>query len=1420
MIRRRAFLIRLLVLLIVGYRLIHAPTSALAQEPPNSVRIYDENEVAHDLRALRALQANSRFRLFGELDRAVTSLRSKGKTAYGRGMEYFTTNTGIIDAADLNMDTQPDIAVRGGARAGQYFDVSPIYAAGRDEWARFVALVPSLANATGGGYAVSRNFPTLGRRELFAADGEFGTAFSGVQSTADGSCRDLTSDETSNIAPGLTLLAASDCPSTWPLVNGVPKFRGRRPISQDAWGAAQAALGPEFNFDWWRVDPALIDPTRFLGNNVHTYGAYDDFNSAMIGRFGDVVPGGFGKPLEEGWPLGLRTEFDAFTFTMPTVANSMFWRATIINETEKVYGVPLDYEKLYIGYTQEVLKLGGDETAFYHEVWRGTTITVNSNTGEPPCPGVAPPGVAGIDCEDDNGFAGGVTAHVVLKSPIGDLRNVLLSCDPAENPARAANRAIPCTTDRFNDPGNPHAGDTITFNHHRMCPYGETCGDQTLLGPDRQMFGAVASNVDDVLNGRDLDALGPAPQYSMFRNPNFPQTPAPFSYWVPGSWDYTANGETPGGDTIWVPSCYGPPGVVIHGTTREKRSDACTVTWSDTMPVGELGNPAYNNQEGNVSYWSVGPFALAAGDTTALVIALVTEADSAAFEEELNNVIQLYMDFYLTAQPPPKVSITGIDIASGATRDRASDRVTLYWDDASDDYVDPYLEGFADHLSAPTTGWLARLKALNPDLEARIRDRARDNLARILIYKSCDGGTSFTAADTDDQGRLDCDGEPTRDTEGRPLDTGWEAYAVLPVDRAGEAPNSFVDDLVLPGQSYLYVVIGQSRGATFLVTDSLDSDGDGRFDTTGPDSLSLAPPMLNPLFTSPAEPNVVSVYVPASIQAGGQDAEATIEEPDTFGLASGPFEIQFTGTPVADGRYRVAFANWFEIEEVRGSGGALITTSVKARDVVRVETGPDASADSAIDTKLLVTQNPNGVDVAGEANVTVSGDTTLITLERLGFLLFRIAADDSEEPLLVSQRLDGRSTTPLSFIERRPAGGFTGYPGFILFVDDTNRGALERQSYEITLGGDTIPEEQRPSVIWRRESERRQWVDRWVPRPEAISSYGRYDITWVDFTFGPAVTFELDFDDPAATQEAFSASLLARQAGTLGRTDAAAAEAIGVTEGDLVPVRAPFTVRNAPFGREVDIAMGARRNNQVLLGNLDASDTLTLEVPETTWIPGDELYFLETVELDSTGTSGGVVLDGSGRPIKTHRLVATFAPALLSCPASARDRCNPVDGTGSTDDWVTNRPGQNLAVFYNVPYQLDSRLTFAVRGPVTGHDVIAARADISAQMDSIHAVPNPFILHSAYQTSGIERRLMFTHLPPEGVLRIFTVSGAFVQEIPWGPSDLAGNGDLFWDLRTREGYEVGSGLYVFVVEAVNPATFGKVKKIGKFVVIH
>ncbi len=1311
----------------------------------------------------------------------------------------------------------------GAGGRSQWFDVSPLYAAPQREWLRFVEQVPSLALATGGGWSVSRNGPSDGFREIIASDNQFGILFSGASSSDDGSCLDHSSYIDGQLATGMTLLAGSNCPDTWPAGG----WLGDSPPSLEDYFEMKQALGSEFNFDWWRIDPALIDQTKFFGN-FQTYGAYDDFNSDMIGRFGEVVPGGIGATTAEGWPLGIRTEFNTFTFALPTVANSMIWRALIINETEKVYGVPLDYEELYVGYAAQPVR--SQESSFYLEVWRGAILTAEANTSSPACPGVAPPNVGFIDCEGDAGFGWGATGMIVLKSPIGDLRNVLFSCNTGENAQRAAERAIPCSTDAFFDLSNPLAGDTITFNHFKACPYGSSCSHQTYLsGSSRQDFGAIADNPEDLLNGRDPGVLPTSAQYATFRNPNYPQQVAPFSYWVPGSWDYSANGATPGGDTIYVPTCYGPPDVVIQGTTRENRADACAVTWSDTMPVGELGNPAYNNQEGNCSFMSVGPFPLAAGDTTSLVLAMVAGPDSASFESDVNNIIDLYMSFYLSPEAPPKVTIVGADVQ---VRDpqlgEGGGEITLYWDDANDEWVDPFLEDFADKLAAAPGGDLARLRALNPDLEDRIRERARDNLERILIYKSCDAGATFTASDVIDN-LLDCDGDPARDIDGSALGSGWQAFTVLPVDDLNEAPNSFNDQLVTPGFSYLYSIVGETRGAKFEVVDSTDTTGDGSFDSVEPDSLVLAPSLANPLATSTTEPNVTSVYLPASVQAGSEQDEAIFTDDSDFALVEAS-EVLFTGTDVVEARYRTVTGNQFEVIEV-AAGGETLQTRVVAREVVFATSDEVTASDVVVDSLVMTTANPNGVEIAGVptsvSTADVPPDTTRTTtvLDGTGVLVFR---DDTNEPLIVSIVLDGQGTTPAGFLSRQAVGEFTGFTGFVLNVDNSIGGQYATQFYELEVGGPEIASAVEPTVFWDNQAAV-------ANQAGGISAYGRYDITWSGFTFGPGSPFELNFANPQATSDVFNQSIEERAVGAMGVTDAATAAAIAdatgtsVTEDDLEAVRVPFEVRNASFDRAVEVAMLKRPTSpsKILLGDFNTGDTLSVSVPDDAWVPGDQLFFIETVTVDSTvvvGDSDAVVLDASGRPIQVQKKAATFAPSMVSCGNSPRPSCNPVIGAGATGEgWVSNFAGQNLAVQYVAPVQPPDRSAFDAIGGIAGEDVITAGGDIKAQLDSVNVVPNPYVMFAEFQsvsTSLDDARLVFTHLPPEGQLRIFTVSGQFVQELRWGPDDLAGNGDLFWNVRSREGTDVAGGLYVFVVTATDPATGDTVKKVGKFVIIR
>jgi len=79
---------------------------------------------------------------------------------------------------------------------------------------------------------------------------------------------------------------------------------------------------------------------------------------------------------------------------------------------------------------------------------------------------------------------------------------------------------------------------------------------------------------------------------------------------------------------------------------------------------------------------------------------------------------------------------------------------------------------------------------------------------------------------------------------------------------------------------------------------------------------------------------------------------------------------------------------------------------------------------------------------------------------------------------------------------------------------------------------------------------------------------------------------------------------------------------------------------------------------------------------------------------------------------------------------------------------------------------------------------------------------------------------MFTHLPPSGRLRIYTAAGQFVQELNWTPADLRGNGDLYFNLITKERTLMASGLYLFTVAATDAAGSRMRQKVGRFIIIR
>jgi hypothetical protein len=137
-------------------------------------------------------------------------------------------------------------------------------------------------------------------------------------------------------------------------------------------------------------------------------------------------------------------------------------------------------------------------------------------------------------------------------------------------------------------------------------------------------------------------------------------------------------------------------------------------------------------------------------------------------------------------------------------------------------------------------------------------------------------------------------------------------------------------------------------------------------------------------------------------------------------------------------------------------------------------------------------------------------------------------------------------------------------------------------------------------------------------------------------------------------------------------------------------------------------------------------------------------------------------------------------------------------------------------------YQVDWKRPFyesdTIRFSVSGDDNLD-RSAIASDMNNIKVVPNPYVMTNMMEPAvsnpflNQRRRLMFTHIPADCIIKIFTVSGVLVDEII--VDNEPENGIIHWDMLTRENLEIAAGMYIYHIEAQETGD----EKLGKFAVI-
>ncbi len=109
--------------------------------------------------------------------------------------------------------------------------------------------------------------------------------------------------------------------------------------------------------------------------------------------------------------------------------------------------------------------------------------------------------------------------------------------------------------------------------------------------------------------------------------------------------------------------------------------------------------------------------------------------------------------------------------------------------------------------------------------------------------------------------------------------------------------------------------------------------------------------------------------------------------------------------------------------------------------------------------------------------------------------------------------------------------------------------------------------------------------------------------------------------------------------------------------------------------------------------------------------------------------------------------------------------------------------------------------------------------ELKRTLDDIKVVPNPYVATNAMEEAvsnpylNQSRKLLFTHIPAQCTIKIFTISGVLVDEMI--VENTPDTGIVHWDMLTREGLEIAAGMYLYHVKSDVTGD----EKLGKFAVI-
>lgn len=117
-----------------------------------------------------------------------------------------------------------------------------------------------------------------------------------------------------------------------------------------------------------------------------------------------------------------------------------------------------------------------------------------------------------------------------------------------------------------------------------------------------------------------------------------------------------------------------------------------------------------------------------------------------------------------------------------------------------------------------------------------------------------------------------------------------------------------------------------------------------------------------------------------------------------------------------------------------------------------------------------------------------------------------------------------------------------------------------------------------------------------------------------------------------------------------------------------------------------------------------------------------------------------------------------------------------------------------------------------------GFDVTnLVRNPTSGDLKTVHTVPDPYYVTSAFEQSADNKIIKFVNLPQRAIIRIYSSSGVLVTILEHNST--TNGGEETWNVRNRNNQVVASGVYFYHVEA-NGLSGGSARRIGRMTIVN